>query len=197
MADDTKATVKVTQIGSPIGRKKDQRADADRSGAEQAAPHAGAGGHPFGPRHDRARFSIWFASRARAENGRGDYKSHETQRDPGQCRRPQEPQARRSRHRFGQGQDLRPRREGSDRAYRRRDQGLRRRPDAAASPPAEARLRQHLPPRTTRSSTWARLQQAIESGKLDAAQPITGEILVAAGVAQNSRDGVRLLGKGA
>lgn len=42
-----------------------------------------------------------------------------------------------------------------------------------------------------------KVQQAIESGKLDAPQPITGEILVAAGVAQNSRDGVRLLGKGA
>jgi large subunit ribosomal protein L15 len=42
-----------------------------------------------------------------------------------------------------------------------------------------------------------KIQQAIESGKLDASQPITGEILVAAGVAQNSRDGVRLLGKGA
>jgi len=41
-----------------------------------------------------------------------------------------------------------------------------------------------------------KVQQAIESGKLDASQPITGEILVAAGVAQNSRDGVRLLGKG-
>jgi large subunit ribosomal protein L15 len=42
-----------------------------------------------------------------------------------------------------------------------------------------------------------KVQQAIESGKLDASQPITGDILVAAGVAQNSRDGVRLLGKGA
>jgi large subunit ribosomal protein L15 len=42
-----------------------------------------------------------------------------------------------------------------------------------------------------------KVQQAIESGKLDASQPITGEIRVAAGVAQNSRDGVRLLGKGA
>jgi large subunit ribosomal protein L15 len=42
-----------------------------------------------------------------------------------------------------------------------------------------------------------KVQQAIESGKLDVSQPITGEILVAAGVAQNSRDGVRLLGKGA
>jgi large subunit ribosomal protein L15 len=42
-----------------------------------------------------------------------------------------------------------------------------------------------------------KVQQAIESGKLDASQPITGEILVAAGVAQNSRDGIRLLGKGA
>jgi large subunit ribosomal protein L15 len=42
-----------------------------------------------------------------------------------------------------------------------------------------------------------KVQQAIESGKLDASQTITGAILVAAGVAQNSRDGVRLLGKGA
>lgn len=41
-----------------------------------------------------------------------------------------------------------------------------------------------------------KIQQAIESGKLNASQLITGEILVAAGVAQNSRDGVRLLAKG-
>jgi large subunit ribosomal protein L15 len=41
-----------------------------------------------------------------------------------------------------------------------------------------------------------KIQEAIESGKLDAAQLITGEILVAAGIAQDSRDGVRLLAKG-
>lgn len=41
-----------------------------------------------------------------------------------------------------------------------------------------------------------KVQEAIEAGRLDAGQVITGEALVAAGVAVNSRDGVRLLGKG-
>lgn len=41
-----------------------------------------------------------------------------------------------------------------------------------------------------------RLQQAIESGKVDAKQPITGEILMKAGVVAKSKDGVRILGKG-
>src|ERR1700685_4641922 len=41
-----------------------------------------------------------------------------------------------------------------------------------------------------------RLQEAIESGRLDAKNPITAEILAKAGVVSKSRDGVRLLGKG-
>jgi large subunit ribosomal protein L15 len=41
-----------------------------------------------------------------------------------------------------------------------------------------------------------RVQEAIEAGRLDPSQVITDAALVAAGVAVNSRDGVRLLGKG-
>ena len=41
-----------------------------------------------------------------------------------------------------------------------------------------------------------RLQAAIEAGKVDAAQPITGSALVAAGVVREAKDGVRLLAKG-
>lgn len=41
-----------------------------------------------------------------------------------------------------------------------------------------------------------RLQQAIESGKVDAKQPITFESLLAAGVVAKARDGIRILGKG-
>src|ERR1700761_3467944 len=41
-----------------------------------------------------------------------------------------------------------------------------------------------------------RLQQAIESGKVDAKKPITCESLMAAGVVAKSHDGVRILGKG-
>lgn len=41
-----------------------------------------------------------------------------------------------------------------------------------------------------------RLQAAIESGKVDAKQPITNETLAAAGVVAKSKDGVRVLGKG-
>lgn len=40
------------------------------------------------------------------------------------------------------------------------------------------------------------LQRAIDDGKLDAKAPVTTDLLVAAGVARKSRDGVRLLGKG-
>ena len=41
-----------------------------------------------------------------------------------------------------------------------------------------------------------RIQVAIDSGKLDVAQPITVEVLVAAGVLSKLRDGVKLLGNG-
>lgn len=41
-----------------------------------------------------------------------------------------------------------------------------------------------------------RLQAAIEAGRVDAAQPITGAALVAAGVVKEAKDGVRLLAKG-
>ena len=41
-----------------------------------------------------------------------------------------------------------------------------------------------------------RLQQAIESGKVDAKKPITCAILMEAGVVAKSKDGVRVLGKG-
>ncbi len=41
-----------------------------------------------------------------------------------------------------------------------------------------------------------RVQAAIDAGKLDAGQPITGAALVAAGVLRRVRDGVRLLGEG-
>jgi large subunit ribosomal protein L15 len=41
-----------------------------------------------------------------------------------------------------------------------------------------------------------RVQEAIEAGKLDAAQPVTLEALVAAGVISKARDGVKILGSG-
>jgi large subunit ribosomal protein L15 len=41
-----------------------------------------------------------------------------------------------------------------------------------------------------------RLQRAIDAGKIDAAKPVTGEALRAAGVIGKVRDGVRLLAKG-
>jgi large subunit ribosomal protein L15 len=42
-----------------------------------------------------------------------------------------------------------------------------------------------------------RLQKAIDDGRIDAKKPITGEMLMEAGVTAEARDGVRLLGKGA
>ncbi len=41
-----------------------------------------------------------------------------------------------------------------------------------------------------------RLQQAVDAGKLDPAQPVTAAALKAAGVITHIRDGVRLLGRG-
>ncbi|MGV6873287.1 50S ribosomal protein L15 [Pseudochelatococcus sp. B33] len=41
-----------------------------------------------------------------------------------------------------------------------------------------------------------RIQEAIDAGKLDASQPITNEVLVAAGILSKPRDGVRILGVG-
>jgi len=41
-----------------------------------------------------------------------------------------------------------------------------------------------------------RLQEAIESGKVDAKQPITSASLMEAGVVARAKDGVRILGKG-
>jgi len=41
-----------------------------------------------------------------------------------------------------------------------------------------------------------RVQKAIDAGKLDAGQPVTGEALKAAGVIRRVRDGVRLLANG-
>mgnify|MGYP005851565453 CR=1 FL=1 len=40
------------------------------------------------------------------------------------------------------------------------------------------------------------LQKFVEAGRIDAAQPVTEESLVAAGVLRRARDGVRLLAKG-
>ncbi len=42
-----------------------------------------------------------------------------------------------------------------------------------------------------------RLQEAIEAGRIDAKKPITEDMLLEAGVVAKSKDGVRLLGKGA
>jgi large subunit ribosomal protein L15 len=42
----------------------------------------------------------------------------------------------------------------------------------------------------------ARLQQAVDAGKLDAGKPVTEEALVAAGVLSKKKDGVKVLGRG-
>ncbi|HET6377748.1 MAG TPA: 50S ribosomal protein L15 [Methylocella sp.] len=42
----------------------------------------------------------------------------------------------------------------------------------------------------------ARIQAAVEAGKLDPAAPVTVEALVAAGLCAKPRDGVKILGKG-
>lgn len=42
----------------------------------------------------------------------------------------------------------------------------------------------------------ARLQQAVDAGKLDAKKPVTEEALVEAGVLSKKRDGVKVLGRG-
>ena len=67
-------------------------------------------------------------------------------------------------------------------------------------------LHRRLPKRGFKNTPFAvklnevnlgRIQTAIDAGKLDPAQPITVEALVAAGVCARARDGVKLLGSGA
>ena len=54
------------------------------------------------------------------------------------------------------------------------------------------------PPRQTvyNEVNLGRIQSAIDAGKLDAAEPITVESLLKAGVVTHSRDGVKVLGSG-
>jgi large subunit ribosomal protein L15 len=51
-------------------------------------------------------------------------------------------------------------------------------------------------PRDLNEVNIGRVQQAIDAGKLDVAQPITADALVTAGVISRPRDGVKILGKG-
>ena len=54
-----------------------------------------------------------------------------------------------------------------------------------------------LRPVSRRSGPRQRIQQAVDSGKLDAAAAVTNEALIAAGVISKPRDGVKILGQGA
>ena len=104
--------------------------------------------------------------------------------------------ARRTRHRFGQGQDRRPWPEGPEEPRRRLDRRLRRRPDAAPHAVAEARLQQHLRQGLCRGEPGrdpeaGRCRQARGQGAT-----IDHAALKAAGVARGGKDGVRLLAKG-
>ncbi len=51
------------------------------------------------------------------------------------------------------------------------------------------------PTKLVEVNLW-QLQEAVDSGRLDASKPIDGAVLVASGVLRRSRDGVRLLGEG-
>ncbi len=51
-------------------------------------------------------------------------------------------------------------------------------------------------PVTYNEVNLGRIQEAVDAGRLDAAQPVTIESLIAAGVCSKSRDGVRILGMG-
>ena len=63
----------------------------------------------------------------------------------------------------------------------------RRLPKRGFTPPAQERLNE---------VNLGRIQSAIDSGRLDAAQPITLERLIEAGVVTHARDGVKILGSG-
>ena len=82
---------------------------------------------------------------------------------------------RRPRHRLGQGQAVGPRRQGSDRALGRAHQGIRGRPDAAASPPAEARLHSAGAGRSQRGQSRPRSRARSTRASSNAAEPITLE----------------------
>jgi len=51
-------------------------------------------------------------------------------------------------------------------------------------------------PKVLNEVNLARVQQAIDAGKLDAKKPVTAEALVEAGVIRRKRDGVKILGIG-
>ena len=103
---------------------------------------------------------------------------------------PQGAQARRPRHRLGQGQDRRARRQGPEGALGRRHQRLRGRPDAA---------HRRLPKRGFNNIfakdfddvSLGRIQEAIDAGRLDAKATVDAAALIEAGVIRRAKDGVR------
>jgi large subunit ribosomal protein L15 len=173
MADDAKATVIVTQVGSPIGRKKDQRQTLVGLGLNKLHRTRELEDTPEG------------ITKA--------MKLNEIRDNAG---------ATKNRMRVGRGIGS-----GKGKTSGRGVKGQTSRTGVAIKgfEGGQMPLHRRLPKRGFTNifakdyavANLGKVQQAIESGKLDASQPITGEILVAAGVAQNSRDGVRLLGKGA
>ena len=187
----TAKNVTIDQTGSPIGRPARAARDADGSGPQQDRPRSQRGGHAGGARHDRARSRTWCASSTAIEDA--TMKLNEIRDNPGAH---EVAQARRPRHRLGQGQDGGPRRQGPDGAHRRAHQGLRGRPDAAASPPAEARLQpavaarsqrgQSRPPAERDRRRQARRRQADRRSRRWSPPAWS----------RRARDGVKLLGKG-
>ena len=143
MSDSAKPTVRVRQVRSGLGRKKDQRQTLVGLGLGKLRAGARAGGHAFGARDDQpgqAPRSRW-RSRSEAE------------RDPGQSRGAPEVEAAGARHRLGQGQDVGQGRQGSEGARGRGAERVRGRPAADLPAAAEARVPQHRSARNMRRST--------------------------------------------
>ena len=110
--------------------------------------------------------------------------------------RAQDAAPRRPRHRLRQGQDRRARRQGPEGAHRRRRQRLRRRPDAAAPPPAQARLQERLGQELQRGQPRPHPAGDRRRQARSRRRPIDVAALVKAGVLRRAKDGVRLLGDG-
>ena len=118
-------------------------------------------------------------ARRRCAKGQDD----EAQRDQRQSGRALPRQARRARHRLGQGQDLRPRRQGPDRAHRAsRSTASRaaRRRCIAACPSAASTTR--CSSKNFKVVNLGRLQEALDAGQARAPRrTVDGAALVAAG----------------
>ena len=146
-----KKTVKVKLVQQPRRHARVAPRHGARPGPAQAQQRVDARRHARGARHDQQ----GRVPGARCSERTAEDNEHGTQHHQAGRRRQARAAPCRPRHRLGPGQDRGPRPQGPEVACRRLPQGrLRRRPDAAAAPPAQARLQVAPAASTTPRSPW-------------------------------------------